>query len=313
MNANNQSTVAPPRLSLANRVARLTNALRNRPHLRPLGNYASSIVDSEGCEFGYEMFYHIPYAHHLAKQGLLERTVSCQGTKCFYFFSPDHREVYSKRHFVKHHLTIDQVPHARPRFDQWTPPDFAAQYRDVVDFHFPKPLVLIFNKFNVEWDHPPINFLSPQFLKRVTDCLRDQYTLVYLRPTSHIVDDHMAVGEMNEKSSLRRQGVVMAEDLYQQHSSITFNEFQLCLLSQSQFRIGVQGGGAYMNAFFPGRLILLHRYGGEKLHGNYDDFPKLGVTDFSVHDNEFEMLDQIDAHAKADQAPLDFALQRRAS
>ena len=285
------------RPTFSDRLARLRHRLRNRPNVRPVAGYPSSIVDSQGCEFGYEMFYHVPYAHHLALQGRLEATVSCKGTRCFYFFSPDHREQYSSRRFIPQFHSIDQVPHARPDLSRWQPPDFRGHYRHRLEFGFRKPPLLIFNKFNVEWDHPPINFFSRHFLANVVDLLQAQYTIVYLRPTTHIIHDHMPIGEMDEKDELRRLGVVLGEELYEQHSQVSFNEFQLCLLAASDFRISVQGGAAYLNAMFPGRLMLFHRYGGEQLHGNYDDFTRLGVTDFTVFNDEFEMLHRLSRRA----------------
>ncbi|WP_442510085.1 hypothetical protein SH528x_001691 [Novipirellula sp. SH528] len=285
---------AKPKVSLANRFAALKHRLQGKPNVRPLGPYPSSIVDSQGCEFGYEMFYHVPYAYHLAKVGCLQQTVSCLGTKCFYFFSPDHRELYEQRQFVKYLDSIAQKPHESPDANRWEPPNFAAHYANKIKLSFPKPLLLIFNKYNIEWDHPPINFLSRPFLDRVVQKASDQFSIVYLRPTAHIVHDHMPVGNLNEKERLREQGVVLAEELYESHKHLSFNEFQLCLLSHSQHRIAVQGGAAYMNALFPGQLMLLHRYGGEQLHGNYTDFPRMGVTDFTVHNNEFDMLERLD-------------------
>ncbi|GAA4471645.1 hypothetical protein [Novipirellula rosea] len=283
-----------PTFSWSNRLAALKHRLQGKPNVRPIGPYPSSIVDSQGCEFGYEMFYHVPYAYHLAKIGCLQRTVSCSGTKCFYFFSPDHREVYDRRQFVKHLDSIDQRPHESPDANRWEPPNFAAHYGNKIDLSFSKPLLLIFNKYNVEWDHPPINFLSTAFLDRVVQKTQDRFSLVYLRPTSHIVHDHMPVGNLNEKERLRDQGVILAEDLYEDYQHLSFNEFQLCLLSQSQHRIAVQGGAAYLNALFPGQMMLLHRYGGEQLHGNYIDFKRMGVTELTVHNNEFDMLDRLD-------------------
>ncbi|MFG0262056.1 MAG: hypothetical protein ACF788_06670 [Novipirellula sp. JB048] len=255
-------------VSLGNRLSALKHRLQGKPNVRPIGSYPSSIVDSQGCEFGYEMFYHVPYAYHLAKRGYLRRTVSCRGTNCFYFFSPDHGEVYDRREFVKYFDSIAQMPHESPEAHRWEPPNFVAHYANKIELNFPHPLLLIFNKYNIEWDHPPINFLSTQFLDRVVEKARDRFTIIYLRPTAHIVHDHMPVGDLHEKTRLREQGVLLAEELYEHYPHLSFNEFQLRLLSRSQHRISVQGGAAYMNAFFPGQLMLLHRYGGEQLHGN---------------------------------------------
>ncbi|MFK8115543.1 MAG: hypothetical protein AB8B91_25325 [Rubripirellula sp.] len=280
-------------LSIGNRMRRWSNRIRRQPNTQPLGDYPSDVVDSQGCEFGYEMFYHLPYAYHLFKQGLLKRTVSCKATKCFYFFSPQHNEVYDKRDFVEHFDSIAQVPHERPDFQRWEPPPLAEHYRDRIDFGFEKPPLLVFNKYNFEWYHPPINFLSRPFLERLVDSLQNEFTIIYNRPTSHIVHDHMPVGELNEKEALRDRGVILAEELYAQFDHVSFNEFQLCLLAQSKMRIAAQGGATYLNALFPGRLMVYHRYGGEQIYGNYNDFPAMGVEDFSVFNNELEMLDQL--------------------
>ena len=276
---------------MRNKATGMVNRLRGKQTTQPFGDYPSDIIDSQGCEFGYEMFYHLPYAYHLARIGRLRRTVSCQSTKCFYFFSPDHREVYDKRNFVYYFDSIAQVPHETPDLVRWEPPPLAEHYGGRLDFGFDRPPFLISNKFNIEWDHPPINYLSMPFLMNLVDQLKDEYTIVYNRPTSHIVHDHMPVGDMNEKIALKQRGVVLAEDLYEQHQHVPFNEFQLCLLAESESRISVQGGAAYLNAFFPGRLWVYHRYGAEQIHGNYDDFPKMGVDDFTVFDCEFAMLE----------------------
>ncbi len=295
-----RAETAVPVATLANRLSTLKNRLTGKPNVCPLGDYPSTIVDSQGCEFGYEMFYHVPYAYHLAKRGCLQRTVSCLGTQCFYYFSPDHREVYDRRKLVKYLDSIAQKPHQSPAANRWEPPDFAGHYRNTVDFHFPKPPLLIFNKYNTEWDHPPVNFLSPQLLDRVVETMSERFSIVYLRPTTHIVHDHMPVGDLNEKTRLREQGVILAEELYEHFSHLSFNEFQLGLLARSRHRVAVQGGTSYLNALFPGQLRVLHRFGGEQMYGNYNDFPRMGVTDFSVHNSEFELLEQLEGFKQLD-------------
>ena len=98
---------------------------------------------------------------------------------------------------------------------------------------------------------------------------------------------------LGEKSELTELGVVMAESLHDEYSHLSFNEFQLCLLSQSQLRIAVQGGAAYLNALFPGQLALLHRKGDEKKAGTYEAFRKMNVGEVCVYDNESVLLDKI--------------------
>lgn len=284
------------RLSATNRTQRLWNRLRGKPNVRPLGRIPSTVIDTQGCEFGYEMFYHVPYAHYLAQRGLLEKTISCAGTRCFYWFSPNHQEVYNQRGWVKRYDCLKQKPHQRPEFERWQPPDFAARYAKRLQFPFQKPPLLIFNKYNVEWHHPPVNFLSLGMLRSIVAKLADQFQIVYLRPTKEIISDHMPLGDLNEKDMLRELGVIMGEDLYDSYRQVSFNEFQLCLLAQSQLRISVQGGSAYMNAFFPGSLLIYHRFGQEMRHGNYDDFQRMGASRVTVFNQEDLLLDSLVEH-----------------
>jgi hypothetical protein len=281
------------RLTTVNRAHRIWNRLRGKPNVRPRGEIPSTVIDTQGCEFGYEMFYHVPYAHYLARQGILEKTISCLATQCFYWFSPDHQEVYDQRGWVKRYDSLQQKPHQRPDFSRWEPPDFHSRYSSRLKFPFEKPLLLIFNKYNVEWDHPPVNFLSRGVLKKIVAGMADRFQIVYLRPTRDVILDHMPLGELNEKEMLRARGVVMGEDLYDDYRQVSFNEFQLCLLAQSKLRVSVQGGSAYMNAFFPGNLLILHRFGQEMKHQNYDDFQRMGATRVAVFNHEDSLLDDL--------------------
>ncbi|TWT78835.1 hypothetical protein CA13_02320 [Planctomycetes bacterium CA13] len=286
-----------PELSTSNHLHRVWNRLRGKPNVRPLGDIPSTIIDSQACEFGFEMFYHVPYANFLAQLGCLEKTVSCAGTRCFYWFSPNHEETYQQRRWVKRYESLNQKPHGRPEFWRWSPPNFHARYHAQIDFPFQKPLLLIFNKYNTEWNHPPINFLSVSFLQQIAKQFGDRFQIVYFRPTKNIVVDNMPLGELNEKDLLRDLGVVMVEDLYQDYSEISFNEFQLCLIAQSSLRISVQGGSAYMNAFFPGTLFILHRYGAEMVHGTYLDFERMGADRVAVYNDERALLSDVSVQA----------------
>ena len=261
--------------------------------VQPIAQYPSSIVDSQGCEFGFEMYYHIGYAYHLHQQGLLKQTISCRDTECFYWFSPQHREKYKRRSWVADYPSISQRPHELPDFSRWDVPDFAARYANHVDFGFGLPLLLVFNKYNSEWGGPPVNYLSKEFLVQLSEWAAGRMQVVYFRPTVKIVADDSEVFNLREKSELIERGVVMAETLHDQYLHLSFNEFQLCLLSQSALRIAVQGGAAYMNALFPGQLSVLHRKGAEKEAGTYEAFRKMKVGEVCVYDNENELLEKI--------------------
>lgn len=240
-------------------------------------------VDSQGCEFGFEMYYHIGYAYHAYLQGRLTKTISCKDTSCFYWFSPQHEERYAKRGWVDWYNRFEHAPHQPPRFDRWETPNFKAKYADKINFGFKRPVIAVFNKYNIEWDSRPTNFLPKEWLLDLADRCDDQFDIVYFRPVSQIVQDHSELLELNEKEELSRQGVHLIEDLFTQHSSsVTFNELQLCVLANADVRVAVQGGATYLNALFPGKLAIFHRKGAETERGTYDQFSKMGESEIRV-------------------------------
>ena len=263
--------------------------------MNPIKGYPSSVVDSEGCEFGFEMYYHIGYAYHLQQRGLLTGTISCRDTRCFYWFSPDHQEHYQRRQWVPHYPTIDQHPHQSPEFSRWTVPNFVAQYGGKMESALGKPIVPIFNKYNGEWDGPPVNFFSKESLLEFAQAVRSTHQVIYFRPTSQIVADDSEVLDLHEKEELRDVGVLMGEELYEQWRDITFNTFQLSVLADSPYRAVVQGGAAYMNALCPGRIHVLHRRGAELEAGTYQHLEKAAQSKIVIHDNDSELLQSLQA------------------
>ena len=256
------------------------------PSVRPVGRYPSCIVDSQGCEFGFEIYYHIPYAFHLHRMGLLRKTISCRDTRHFYWFSPEHIEKYDHRKCVLEYPSIRQVAFQPPAFDRWDVPNYHARYQDLVDFGFSKPLVLVFNKYNSEWDGPPVNYLAKDRLYDFAKQVSDRYQMVYCRPTSKIVQDNSELFDLDEKAGLKDLGVIMAEALHDDFPQLTFNEFQLCLLANADLRVSVQGGAAYLNSLFPGRLFVLHRRGREMESNTYEHLRRMGVDELQVFDDE---------------------------
>lgn len=260
------------------------------PVIKPIPGYHSSVIDSEGCEFGFEMYYHIPYAYHLHQLGKLSQTISCRDTKCFYWFSANHIEKYKTRRYIPVLNGVNQKCYTPPDFERWNVPDFQTKFQNRVNFGFDRPLLLIFNKYNSEFDLSPINFYSKAVLIELADRFRTCFQIVYLRPTSKIVHDHSKIFDLDEKAELESRGVVLAEKLHEQFPQLSFNEFQLCLLAQAENRFVVQGGTSYLNALFPGNLFVLHKLGRELELGTYEDFKRMNATKVNVADNEAALL-----------------------
>ena len=124
-----------------------------------------NIVNSNCPEFGYELLSSVPYAYNLHLKGELGETISAFDTSCLYFFSPKHTETNCQRSWDNMgKLWKDNFPNIkihRPQldWDLFTPPPFKEFYKDK-SIKFEKEVIVIFNRYNKEWNEPPINYLD---------------------------------------------------------------------------------------------------------------------------------------------------------
>jgi hypothetical protein len=125
------------------------------------------MVTVESCtEFGYELQLVIPYAYYLKLNNKLDKTISCSYTKELYYFSDNHSEKYSKRHFSRPNVP-NKSPHQTDfNYGQWVAPPYKLHFKNNI-FVFDKPLLIIHNKYNSEWGHEPINFLDCKILDSI--------------------------------------------------------------------------------------------------------------------------------------------------
>lgn len=283
------------------------------PSVRPIDGYPSSIVDAQGCEFSSEIRYHIGYAYHLSRHGLLRRTISCQDTSCFYWFSPQHIERDTHRGPVKHFASVDQVPGETPALNRWNLPDFRAQYQSRLDFGFDRMLLPLFNTRKGVSHGRPINFFSQKFLTRLAKLVQGKFQLVYFGPPRSANTGSANFGSANKESeddgsacvgdtlvcdetehALRSFGVVMGDELFaatgQSTLGITYNEFQLTLLAQSPIRIASQSDTGCLNAMFPGHLFVARRRDASTFVETCNDLQRAVGSTITMLEDEFILL-----------------------
>ncbi|WP_128547080.1 hypothetical protein [Larkinella soli] len=242
------------------------------------------ITDYQG-EFDQEMRYVIPFAywHHL--NGTLQKTISAKNTKEFYFFSENHEERYDKRIWTESyaHYDVPNMTHSNSySYRKWAPVPFKAHYKNEV-FVFDKPILVIANKYNLEWDQPPINYLGIDDLERIITTFTSKYQIIYNRPLStHIVQDNSEVYDLNEHVWLRENHpeVILMSDLFEQYKSTVvknFNHLQLMVYANSNHFISMHGGTAAFASYFGGTNIILSNpnWGMEHHFNEYANlFPK---------------------------------------
>lgn len=235
------------------------------------------VIDYEG-EFQWEIFYVLPFAywHHL--NGTLRQTISAVNTREFYFFSENHLERYPTRNW-KAGFDFYDVPntthHFNYDFSKWAPVPLKAQYRND-RFVYDKPTLVIANKYNMEWDKPPLNFIDIPTLDRIITAYKSKYQIIYNRPLSNqIVDDNSEILDLGEHAWLRENhpDVIQMNDLYARHRATVnnYNHLQLLVYANCERFVSVHGGTAALASYFGGVNTILSNPAGGMEH-DFNDY-----------------------------------------
>ena len=230
-------------------------------------------------EFGEEVNSFIPYVHWLHQTGEMagRRIDTYAGMEPFYFFlNADQINVTArKRGMVRPntappHFLYPSGLYAHQAGMEWAP-NYRAHYR--TDFGFTKPILVVHNKYTVEWGGIPHNYFDEATLERIFSTLKDKYQIVFFEAARA---SHGARGYSADRQGLlayddveiaqRHPEVVIFGDLLET-SKDTYNLLKLKIFSNAHHFITVQGGNAHMCALFPGSLVgIQHIRGVERRH-----------------------------------------------
>lgn len=244
------------------------------------------VIEFQG-EFDQELRYVIPFAywHHL--NGTLKKTISCTNTKELYFFSEDHEERHTKRiwELGYSNYEIPNMTHSASfSYTKWKQVPFKSFYKNDV-FRYDKPILLVANKYNIEWDDAPLNYFNLEFLDWLITHYSDTYQIIYNRPlNTQIVSDNSEILDLNEHCWLRERhpGVILMNDLYEANIGLVnnFNHLQLMVYANCDRFISAHGGTAAFASYFGGINVILSKRGIEHHLKEFDSiFPQLsGAT-----------------------------------
>ena len=258
------------------------------------------VISYQG-EFDQEIRYVIPFAYWHYLNGTLKKTISARGTSDFYFFSEDHEEQFTKRIWTESygHYDVPNMTHSNfYSFTKWAQVPYKTHYQNDI-FVFDKPLLVIANKYNIEWDQPPINFLDIPTLDAIIQACKDRYQIVYNRPQpTQIVEDNSATLALAEHKWLRENHpeVLLMDDLYAKyHPSVVrnYNHLQLMVYANCNHFVSMHGGTAALASCFGGTNIILSNvnWGLEHLLNEYERlFPKLSNATILHAQNREEVL-----------------------
>ncbi|RXF72216.1 hypothetical protein [Arcticibacter tournemirensis] len=225
------------------------------------------VIEFQG-EFDQELRYVIPFAYWHYLNGTLKKTISSKNTREFYFFSPDHEEKHEQRVWQLSYTNFE-VPNmthsASFSYTKWAHVPFKERYRNDY-FVYQKPILIIANKYNIEWDNPPLNYISINCLDQIIRKYGNRYQIIYNRPLpAQIVSDNSEILDLGEHRWMRENHpeVLLLNDLFEENKNNvkSFNHLQLMIYSNCTRFISVHGGTAAFASYFGGINIILSKKG----------------------------------------------------
>lgn len=236
-----------------------------------------NVIDYVG-EYGSEVSVFIPYIHYLKQVGLLhgKKVAIYDGMQPYYFFlapddviiKKDKRQYipYYGRFFMPDHLrNEDEIFRVGGTLKEYLPPDYKNKYADM--FQSKKPLVVVQNKFNSEWGHPPMNYFDLAELRHMFDALEEHYHIVYIRSNQYRGQGYSY--DQNEESEYRLDDIPMIkneypsvtlyEDLVSRGKKYDFNTMKCMLLASAHMTISTIGGFNHFDAYFPCKHIIFRK------------------------------------------------------
>lgn len=256
------------------------------------------------AEFQQELTSILPFAYWHFLNGTLQKTISCQHTKELYFFSENHEEKYEQRESIKK-LRNYEIPNARHNvtidYRKWARVPLKKHYQNN-RYTFAKPLLIIANKYNTEWNQSPINFLDIPILDNIISAYKEKYQIVYNRPLSgNITLDNSELLDLNEYAWLREKHpeVLLMNDLYSRDKAAfnNYNHFQLVVYANCSHFISVHGGTAALASYFEGINIVFSKKGIEHSLNEFSTlFPSLSGAKILHAKTEGELFQYLQDH-----------------
>jgi len=226
-------------------------------------------------EFAAEVQFALPHAYWHFKNGTLKKTVSSTYTKELYFFSPDHVEQFETRtNEGNYNFEIPRIIYSHDyNLSKWTPVPLKEHYSNNI-YVYDKPILIIANRYNMEWDGPPVSYFSIDTLDYVIKNLKEKFQIIYNRPKpQNITLDNSEIYDLGEFEWLEQEHpeVVLMEDLFKENkgNARNFNHLQLMVYANASHFLSIHGGTATLASYFGGTNIILSKKGPEHYFNCY--------------------------------------------
>lgn len=236
-------------------------------------------------EFAPDLTFVLPFAYWHFKNGTLSGTTAAKYTKEFYFFSNNHTEEFTERtNEGNYNFETPRVLYSQDYdMTKWEPVPLKEHYKNDI-YVFEKPILIIANRYNMEWGGSPISFFSIEVLDYIVKTLGGKYTIIYNRPRpQNITNDNSDIYDLEEFDWLEHNHpeVILMENLFKENkaNANNFNHLQLMVYANSERFISTHGGTAVLASYFGGINLILSKQGPEHHFKCYEKlYPKLANT-----------------------------------
>jgi hypothetical protein len=226
-------------------------------------------------EFTPEISFVLPFAYWHYKNGTLKKTKASKYTRELYFFSPDHEEVFDIRtNEGNYNFETPRILYSHDYdMKKWLPVPLKEMYQNDI-YVYDKPTLIIANRYNMEWDGPPVSFFSLEILAFMISRLKQDYTIIYNRPRpENITGDNSAIYDLHEFEWLQKEHpeVILMEDLYKENKAKarSFNHLQLMVYANASRFLSTHGGTGCLASYFGGINLICSKKGPEAYFGCY--------------------------------------------
>ncbi len=226
-------------------------------------------------EFAPELQFALPFAYWHFKNGTLKKTHAAKLTKELYFFSPDHEEKFDIRtNEGNYNYEIPRILYSHDYdMSKWSPVPLKEHYQNEI-YVYDKPILIIANRYNMEWGGPPISYYDIPMLDFFINHLKSKYTIIYNRPRpKNITLDNSDIYDMDEYQWIadNHSEVILMEDLYNENKAgaRSFNHLQLLVYANAEKFISIHGGTATLASYFGGLNLIFSKQGPEHHFGCY--------------------------------------------
>lgn len=180
------------------------------------------------------------------------------------------------------HISINKIP--------WKAPNWIGKFKNIpIKFSHNKKLLIIHNKYTIEWNDKPINFIPLNIIKDLYNKWNKFFHIIIFHPTQEskgYVKDEQKMFKIFDYS-----GIQTIQDIMKNNPNLDYNTLQFILHDKCKHFISIQGGSSRIASMFGGINIVLHKKGSEVKNNEYNNvLSHLSDVTIKVISNEKDLI-----------------------